>query len=121
MRSVTKTNAIKNFNQPFWHNNLTKNTTIMNTATLSTAIKTVNKEQFIEKFTPLVKRVAHHMMAKLPDSVEMDDLIRAGMAGLMDAIKRYRGSYDQQFESYAAQRIRVSILDQLRGANLAAS
>ena len=89
----------------------------MNTATLSTAIENVNKEQFIEKFTPLVKRIAHHMMAKLPASVQMDDLIRAGMVGLLDAIKRYKGSYSQQFESFAAQRIRGSILDQLREAD----
>ena len=89
----------------------------MNTATLSTTIESVNKEQFIEKFTPLVKRIAHHMMAKLPASVQMDDLIRAGMVGLPDAIKRYKGSYDQQFESFAAQRIRGSILDQLREAD----
>ncbi len=78
----------------------------MNTATLSTAIENVNKEQFIEKFTPLVKRIAHLMVAKLPASVQMDDLIRAGMVGLLDAINRYKGSCGQQFESYAAQHIR---------------
>lgn len=93
----------------------------MNTAPLSTTIETVDKEQFIEKFTPLVKRIAHHMMAKLPDSVEMDDLIRAGMVGLLDAIKRYKGSYGHQFESYAAQRIRGSILNQLRESDWIAS
>lgn len=93
----------------------------MNTATLNTDTKTVDKEQFIEKFTPLVKRIAHHMMAKLPASVQMDDLIQAGMVGLMDAIKRYKGSYNQQFESYAAQRIRGSILDQLRETDWATS
>lgn len=86
----------------------------MKTATLSAAIESVNKEQFIEKFTPLVKRIARHMMAKLPASVQTDDLIQAGMVGLLDAIKRYKGSYGQQFESFAAQRIRSLILDQLR-------
>ena len=89
----------------------------MNTATLNTSIESVNKEQFIEKFTPLVKRIAHHMMVKLPASVQMDDLIQAGMVGLLDAIKRYKGSYGQQFESFAAKRIRGSILDQLREAD----
>jgi len=89
----------------------------MNTATLSTTIESVNKEKFIEKFTPLVKQIAHHMMAKLPASVQMEDLIQAGMVGLMDAIKRYKGSYGHQFEAFAAQRIRGSILDLLRGAN----
>ena len=89
----------------------------MNTATLSTTIDTVDKEQFVEKFTPLVKRIAHHMMARLPASVQVDDLIQAGMIGLLDAIKRYEGSHGRQFESYAAQRIRGSILDELREAD----
>jgi RNA polymerase sigma factor for flagellar operon FliA len=89
----------------------------MNTATLSTSIESVNKEQFIKQFTPLVKRIACHMMAKLPTSVLMDDLIRAGMDGLMEAIKRYKGSYDQQFEIFAANRIRSSILNQLRASD----
>ncbi len=70
----------------------------MNTATLSATIDTVDKEQFVEKFTPLVKRIAHHMMARLPASVQVDDLIQAGMIGLLDAIKRYEGSHGRQFE-----------------------
>lgn len=89
----------------------------MNTATLNTSIEIVNKEQFIKQFTPLVKHIARHMMAKLPASVLMDDLIQAGMVGLMEAIKRYKGSYDQQFETFAAHRIRSSILNQLRAFN----
>ena len=86
----------------------------MNTATLSVTMKVGNKEQFIEKFTPLVNHIAHHMMTKLPASVQVDDLIQAGMIGLLDAIKRYKGTYGHQFENFAAQRIRGSILDQLR-------
>ena len=74
----------------------------------TTAIETVNTEQFVENFTPLVKRIAHHMMARLPASVQVDDLIQAGMIGLLDAIKRYEGSRGRQFESYAAQRIRAA-------------
>ena len=74
----------------------------------------IDKEQFVIEFAPLVKRIAHHMMMKLPASVEVDDLIQAGMIGLLDAINRYEGAYGRQFESYAAQRIRGSILDELR-------
>lgn len=84
---------------------------------MNTAVETVNTEQFVENFTPLVKRIAHHMMARLPASVQVDDLIQAGMIGLLDAIKRYEGSRGRQFESYAAQRIRGSILDELREAD----
>jgi RNA polymerase sigma factor for flagellar operon FliA len=82
-----------------------------------TATGVKNKEDFLEEFTPLVKRIAYHMMAKLPASVQVDDLIQAGMIGLLDAITRYEGSYGRQFESYAAQRIRGSILDELRDAD----
>lgn len=82
-----------------------------------TATGTKEKEDFVGEFTPLVKRIAYHMMAKLPASVQVDDLIQAGMIGLLDAINRYEGSYGRQFESYAAQRIRGSILDELRDAD----
>ena len=84
---------------------------------MNTAVETVNKEQFFENCIPLVKRIAHHMMARLPASVQVDDIIQAGMIGLLDAIKRYEGSHGRQFESYAAQRIRGSILDELREAD----
>ena len=78
---------------------------------------TIDKDKFITEFTPLVKRIAYHMMTKLPASVQVDDLIQAGMMGLLDAVNRYEGSYGRQFESYAAQRIRGSILDELREAD----
>ncbi|ABI60656.1 MULTISPECIES: RNA polymerase sigma factor FliA [Nitrosomonas] len=78
---------------------------------------TIDKDQFVIEFTPLVKRIAYHMMARLPASVQVDDLIQAGMIGLLDAINRYEGSYGRQFESYAAQRIRGSMLDELREAD----
>ena len=82
-----------------------------------TATGVKSKEDFVDEFAPLVKRIAYHMMAKLPASVQVDDLIQAGMIGLLDAISRYEGSYGRQFESYAAQRIRGSILDELREAD----
>jgi len=89
----------------------------MNTSTLSASIENIDEEQFIKQFTPLIKRIAQHIMAKLPACVQMDDLIQAGIAGLMDALKRYKGSYDHQFEAFAAYFIRGSILHQLRVSN----
>jgi RNA polymerase sigma factor for flagellar operon FliA len=77
----------------------------------------IDREQYLTEFAPLVKRIAHHMMAKLPASVQVDDLIQAGMIGLMDAIGRYQGSLGAKFETYAAQRIRGAILDELRQAD----
>ncbi|WP_429499553.1 RNA polymerase sigma factor FliA [Robbsia andropogonis] len=66
------------------------------------------------RYAPLVRRIALHIVAKLPSSVDLDDLIQAGMIGLLDAANRYKGELGAQFETYASQRIRGAILDQLR-------
>ena len=79
-----------------------------------TSSGTVDKQQHLEKFAPLVKRIAHHMMSRLPGSVEADDLIQVGMMGLMEALNRYEEMPGAQFETYAQQRIRGAMLDELR-------
>ena len=71
-------------------------------------------EARVRDLAPLVKRIAHHMMASLPPSVEIDDVIQSGMMGLLDAARRYQTSEGAQFETYAVQRIRGSMLDGLR-------
>jgi RNA polymerase sigma factor for flagellar operon FliA len=76
-----------------------------------------DKEECLREYAPLVKRIAHHMMVKLPNSVEVDDIIQAGMIGLLDAANRYDEFRGAQFETYAAQRIRGAMLDELRGAD----
>lgn len=76
-----------------------------------------DKEECLKVYAPLVKRIAHHMMVKLPSSVEVDDIIQAGMIGLLDAAGRYDELRGAQFETYAAQRIRGAMLDELRGAD----
>jgi len=68
----------------------------------------------VAQFAPLVKRIALHMMASLPASVELDDVIQSGMMGLLDAAKRFKNTYGAQFETYAVQRIRGAMLDSLR-------
>lgn len=73
-----------------------------------------DREYWIEQYMPLVKRIAHHMMARLPASVQVEDLVQAGMIGLLDAINRFQEGQGAQFETYAAQRIRGAILDELR-------
>ena len=73
-----------------------------------------NKDHLLTEHIPLVKRLAHHMKAKLPPSVEVDDLIQAGMIGLLDAITRYEETHGAQFETYAVLRIRGAMLDELR-------
>ncbi|MDB5959059.1 MAG: fliA [Massilia sp.] len=76
-----------------------------------------DKNQLLTDHMPLVKRLAHHMKAKLPPSVEVDDLIQAGMIGLLDAISRYEETHGAQFETYAVLRIRGAMLDELRNSD----
>ena len=76
-----------------------------------------DKNQLLAEFAPLVKRLAHQMKAKLPPSVEVDDLVQAGMIGLLDAVNRYEETHGAQFETYAVQRIRGSMLDELRSSD----
>jgi RNA polymerase sigma factor for flagellar operon FliA len=79
--------------------------------------KKTDKELLLTQHMPLVKRLAHHMKAKLPPSVEVDDLIQAGMIGLFDAISRYEETHGAQFETYAVLRIRGAMLDELRNSD----
>lgn len=77
----------------------------------------MKKEEYVQKFAPLVKRIAYHLMTRLPASVQVDDLIQAGLIGLLDAAEHYDGSQGAQFETYAVQRIRGAMLDELRHAD----
>ena len=76
-----------------------------------------DKNSLLTEHMPLVKRLAHHMKAKLPPSVEVDDLVQAGMIGLLDAISRYEETHGAQFETYAVLRIRGAMLDELRNSD----
>jgi RNA polymerase sigma factor for flagellar operon FliA len=76
-----------------------------------------DKNDLLTEHMPLVKRLAHHMKAKLPPSVEVDDLVQAGMIGLLDAITRYEETQGAQFETYAVLRIRGAMLDELRNSD----
>ena len=82
-----------------------------------TAQGTLDKSKQVDQYIPLVRRLAHHLIAKLPASVQIDDLIQAGLIGLMDAITRFEEGQGAQFETYASQRIRGSMLDELRSAD----
>ncbi len=68
----------------------------------------------IEDYAPLVKRIAYHMMMRMPASVQVDDLIQAGMIGLIDASQKYDMSRGASFETYAGIRIRGAIVDEMR-------
>ena len=68
----------------------------------------------MEHYGPLVKQTAERLHSKLPDKVEVDDLISAGTFGLMDAIDAFDPARGVKFETYCLPRIRGSILDELR-------
>jgi RNA polymerase sigma factor for flagellar operon FliA len=76
-----------------------------------------DKNQCLREHAPLVKRLAHQLMTKLPYSVEIDDMIQAGMMGLLDAASRFDSLHGAQFETYATQRIRGAMIDELRQAD----
>ena len=71
-------------------------------------------EALVEQHTPLVKRIAHHLLARLPASVSVEDLYQAGLIGLLDAIKRFDASKGASFETYAGIRIRGAMVDEVR-------
>jgi RNA polymerase sigma factor for flagellar operon FliA len=74
----------------------------------------LNRDALLKQYTPLVRRMAHYMIAKVPANVEVDDLIQMGMIGLADALTRYESGHGAQFETFATQRIRGSMIDELR-------
>lgn len=71
----------------------------------------------LKQYSPLVRRLAHQMIAKLPANVELDDLVQVGMIGLTDALSRFDAGQGVQFETFATQRIRGAMLDELRGGD----
>jgi RNA polymerase sigma factor for flagellar operon FliA len=79
-----------------------------------TAAGQPDREQLVQRFVPLVKRIAYHLMARLPASVQFEDLVQNGMIGLLDAMDRFQEGFGAQFETYASQRVRGAMLDGLR-------
>lgn len=75
---------------------------------------TERADELVRQHAPLVKRIAHHLMARLPASVQVDDLIQAGMIGLLEASRKYEPSKGASFETYAGIRIRGAMMDEIR-------
>ena len=83
------------------------------TATYSSAQSALH-EDMVEQHAPLVKRIACHLINRLPASVQLEDLIQAGMIGLLEATRNYDKNQGASFETYAGIRIRGSMLDEIR-------
>jgi RNA polymerase sigma factor for flagellar operon FliA len=82
-----------------------------------TAKSQLDLTSMLKQYSPLVRRLAHQMIAKLPANIEIDDLIQVGMIGLTDALSRFDAAQGVQLETFATQRIRGAMLDELRGTD----
>lgn len=71
-------------------------------------------DELVRIHAPLVKRIAHHLKARLPASVQVEDLIQSGMIGLLEASRKYEPSKGATFETYAGIRIRGAMMDEIR-------
>lgn len=78
-----------------------------------------SREELIMEYLPLVKHLAYRILTKLPPSIELNDLIGAGVLGLLDAVDKFNPDRNVKFKTYAEIRIRGAILDSLRALDLA--
>jgi RNA polymerase sigma factor for flagellar operon FliA len=91
----------------------------MSAVAASRAAPPSREAALIEKHTDLVKRIAYHLAARLPASVEVNDLIQAGIIGLIEAARHYTEDRGASFETYASIRIRGAMVDELRRSDWA--
>jgi RNA polymerase sigma factor FliA len=73
-----------------------------------------SSDALVTRHAELVKRIAYHLAGRLPHSVEVNDLIQAGMVGLLEAAANYASDRGASFETYAGIRIRGAMIDALR-------
>lgn len=71
-------------------------------------------DQLVQEYAQLVKRIAHHLTARMPSNVQADDLLQSGMIGLLEASQKYDAGKGASFETYAGIRIRGAMLDEIR-------
>jgi RNA polymerase sigma factor for flagellar operon FliA len=86
----------------------------MNAAAAYASQQKLAQNEQIAMHLPLVKRIALHLLARLPSSVELDDLQQAGLLGLLSAVRSYSPDQGASFETYAGIRIKGAMLDELR-------
>lgn len=77
-------------------------------------LRELSQEELVLRHADLVKRIAYHLVSRMPPNVEVDDLIQAGTIGLLDAARHYSASKGANFETYAGIRIRGAMLDEVR-------
>src|SRR3990167_5093831 len=80
-------------------------------ATKGKLVDGLTKDEVVVKYASLVKYLAQKIAIRLPANIELDDLISAGVIGLMDAVDKYDSTRDNKFKTYAEFRIRGAMLD----------
>ena len=79
-----------------------------------TAKGKIDHQALIEQYLPMVRRQALALQVRLPASIELDDLIQAGMLGLLDSMSRFDANAGASFATFASQRVRGAMIDELR-------
>jgi len=79
----------------------------------------LDEGELVSRYGEMVKRIAHHLAARLPTSVDVNDLIQGGLIGLIEAARQYSNDKGASFETYAGIRIRGAMLDELRKSDWA--
>lgn len=75
------------------------------------------ENELIEQYLPMVRRLTWQVFSRLPSNIEFDDLLQAGLMGLVDAARRYEEQDNATFETYASIRVRGAIIDEIRKAD----
>lgn len=75
------------------------------------------RERIIREFAPMIKVMAHRLAYRLPAHMDAEDLVSAGIIGLMDAMTKYDPTKEAQFKTYAEFRIRGAMLDEIRSSD----
>ncbi|TAL75019.1 MAG: RNA polymerase sigma factor FliA [Rhodanobacter sp.] len=86
----------------------------MNVASGYLQLSRESADELVRRHAPLVRRIAYHLMGRLPPSVDVGDLIQAGMIGLLESARNFAQDKGASFETFAGIRIRGAMLDELR-------
>ncbi|MFP4271965.1 MAG: RNA polymerase sigma factor FliA [Halothiobacillaceae bacterium] len=86
----------------------------MNARSMYVTVQQGDREDLVTRHADLVKRIAFHLVNRLPASVQAEDLVQAGMIGLLEAARQYDPAQGASFETYAGIRIRGAMLDEVR-------
>lgn len=90
---------------------------VMNNPYAQQAFLGKSREEVVLEYAPLVRHIANRLAARLPDTLQREDLVQAGMIGLLDAIEKYDSGREAQFRTYAEFRIKGAMLDDLRATD----